>query len=170
MPAKTRFIDLVGSFEEEIYRYAFRMTGNPDDAADLLQETYLRAFRAFPKLPADANHRAWLYRIAHRQALNFFRSRRVRASEPIDETHAVLDANGHPDDLSETRHLARALGSLIRNLTPRQRSALLLKKYEGLAYVDVAEILGMSEENARAQVYQAMKKIRNGLSPARRQK
>lgn len=81
----------------------------------------------------------------------------------MDDAANVHDANGHPDALSETRRLARALKLVLRDLTPRQRSALLLKKYEGLPYVDVAEILRMSPENARATVYQAMKKVRSGL-------
>jgi RNA polymerase sigma-70 factor (ECF subfamily) len=163
MPETVHFSKLLESHEREIYRFAYRMTGNPEDASDLLQETFLRAFKAFPRLPRDANHRAWLYRIAHRQALNLFRSRRVRKTEPLNEARALQDSNGHPESLEETRRLARALGEVIRALSPRQRSALLLKKYEGLSYADVAAILGSTEENARAHVYQAMKKIRNGL-------
>jgi RNA polymerase sigma-70 factor, ECF subfamily len=165
MPKTKHFLELLEDHEKEIYRFVYRMTGNEEDSSDLLQETFLRAFRAFPRLPADANHRAWLFRIAHRQALNLFRSRRVRRAEPLDEALALQDSSGHPDSLAETRHLARALGSLIRDLTPRQRCALLLKKYEGLSYVDVASVLGCTEEGARAHVYQAMKKIRNGLRP-----
>lgn len=163
MPGKTRFAELLDEHEREIYRFAFRMTGNPEDAADLLQETFLRAFRAFPKLPGDANHRAWLYRIAHRQALNLFRSRKARPTEPLENACAVPDADGGPESMNETRVLARTLRHVIRELTPRQRSALLLKKYEGLAYGEVAAVLGVTQENARAQVYQAMKKVRNGL-------
>jgi RNA polymerase sigma-70 factor (ECF subfamily) len=165
MPETTHFSELLETHEKEIYRFVYRMTGNPDDASDLLQDTFLRAFQAFSRLPKGANHRAWLYKIAHRQALNLFRSRKMRRSEPIEEAHGLHDANGHPEDLSETRRLARALTHLIRDLTPRQRSALLLKKYEGLSYSEVASVLGGTEENARAQVYQAMKKIRNGLQP-----
>jgi RNA polymerase sigma-70 factor, ECF subfamily len=163
MPTTTLFSELLASHEKEIYRFAFRMTGNADDASDLLQETFLRAFQAFPRLPAEANHRAWLYKIAHHQALNLFRSRRVRKAFPLDEALDVHDRNGHPEDLSETRRLARALGEVVRALSPRQRAALLLKKYEGLAYADVASVLGCTEENARAHVYQAMKKVRAGL-------
>jgi RNA polymerase sigma factor (sigma-70 family) len=87
----------------------------------------------------------------------------VREAGTLEEVSAVNDANGHPDDIAETRRLVQALRHVIRGLTPRQRSALLLKKYEGLPYAEVAAILGCSEDNARAQVYQAMKKIRNGL-------
>jgi RNA polymerase sigma-70 factor, ECF subfamily len=163
MPKTKHFAELLESHEKEIYRFVYRMTGNAEDASDLLQETFLRAFGAFPRLPADANHRAWLFRIAHRQALNLFRSKRVRRAEPLDEALALQDENGHPESLSETRRLARSLRALIRDLTRRQRCALLLKKYEGLSYAEVAGVLGCTEEGARAHVYQAMKKIRSGL-------
>ncbi len=163
MPKRVRFAELLQSHEKEIYRFAFRMSGNAEDASDLLQETFLRAFKAFPQLPEDANHRAWLYRIAHHQALNLFRSRRVRKTEPLDEARALHDSNGNPESLAESRRIARALSRLIRALPPRQRSALLLKKYEGLSYAEVAAVLRSTEENARANVYQAMKKIRDGL-------
>jgi RNA polymerase sigma-70 factor (ECF subfamily) len=168
MPKKVHFSELLERHETEIYRFAYRMTGNPEDASDLLQDTFLRAFKAFPRLPGDANHRAWLYRIAHRQGLNLFRSRRVRKTEPLDEARALHDANGHPESLEETRRLARALRQAIRALSPRQRAALLLRKYEGLSYADVAEVLGSTEANARAHVYQAMKKVRDGLKPKER--
>lgn len=165
MPETNRFAALLECYEKEIYRFVFRLTGNPEDAADLLQDTFLKAFKAFPKLPEDANHRAWLYRIAHHEALNLFRSRAVRATEPLELAARVAGSDEDPDALEETRRLARALGDVIRKLTVRQRSALLLKKYEGLSYSEVASVLRCSEENARAQVYQAMKKIRNGLRP-----
>ena len=67
MPKRVRFAELLQRHEKEIHRFVYRISGNADDASDLLQETFLRAFQAFPRLPEDANHRAWLYRIAHRQ-------------------------------------------------------------------------------------------------------
>jgi RNA polymerase sigma-70 factor (ECF subfamily) len=164
MPKTVRFSELLTSHEKEIYRFAYRMTGNAEDASDLLQDTFLRAFKAFPRLPVDANHRAWLYRIAHHQALNLFRSRRIRRTEPLDQARELHDSNGSPESLEETRRVARRLGEILRALSVRQRSALLLKKYEGLSYGEVAAVLGSTEENARAHVYQAMKKIRCGLN------
>lgn len=163
MPKKARFVDLLEQYEKELHRYAFRMTGSAEDASDVLQDTFLRAFRAFPKLPEDANHRAWLYRIAHRQSLNLFRSQKVRSAEPLERALHVQDTNGNPETLAESRRLAKALSGVIHGLTPRQRSALLLKRYEGLSYKEVASVLECTEENARAHVYQAMKKVRNGL-------
>lgn len=167
MPSKTRFTELITSYEREIHRYLFRMTGNADDAADSLQNTFLKAFEAFPRLPVDANHRAWLFKIAHRQALNLFRASSHRRESPLEEGYERDDPDLHPEEIAETKRLARTLNHVIHRLTLRQRSAVLLRKYEGLAYRDVAAILGCSEDTARAQVYQAMKKIRNGLSPER---
>ena len=163
MPRQVRFVELVERHERELHRYLFRMTGNAEDAADMFQETFLRAFRGFAGLGPEANHRAWLYRIAHRQALNLFRSRKARPSLSLDEAREIEDTASRPDSISEDRRLARTLVGIVNGLTPRQRSALLLKKYEGLPYAEVAEVLGCSADNARAHVYQAMKKVRNGL-------
>ena len=79
-----RFAELLERHEREIHRFAFRMTGDPEDASDVLQDTFLRALKAFPRLPKNANQRAWLYRIASRQSLNLLRSRRTRRTVPIE--------------------------------------------------------------------------------------
>jgi RNA polymerase sigma-70 factor (ECF subfamily) len=163
MPKRVRFAELLESHEKEIHRFLYRMSGDPEDASDLLQETFLRAFQAFPRLPREANHRAWLYRIAHNQALNLIRARRARRTEPLDDAGAIQDSNGNPESMEESRRASRVLCRVIRELTPRQRAALLLKKYEGLSYAEVAAVLGSTEDNARAHVYQAMKRIRQEL-------
>ena len=74
--------------ENEIYRFTYRMTGDREDAADVLQDTFFRAFRAFPRLPEKANHRAWLYRIASRSAMNLARAKKVRRALPLSTAQA----------------------------------------------------------------------------------
>jgi RNA polymerase sigma-70 factor (ECF subfamily) len=160
---QTSFDDLLQRYEKEIYRFARRMTGDREDAADVLQETFLRAFKSFPKLPSDANHRAWLYRVAGRLSLNLARSKKVRQAVPIEEALHLPERNGDLESLVETRRLARALSATVRNLSSRQRIALLQRKFEGLSYGDIALTLRCSEESARAHVYQAMEKIRRKL-------
>jgi RNA polymerase sigma-70 factor (ECF subfamily) len=161
-----RFEDLLERHEKEIYRFAWRLTGNRQDAADVLQDTFLRAFRAFRRLPTDANHRAWLFRIASHSALNLARAAKVRRALPIDKARHLAERNGDLEDLVETRRLARLLGKVLRSLSARQRVALLQKKYEGLSYPEIAATLGCSEETARAHVYQAMEKVRRALAGA----
>lgn len=159
-----RFEELLHRYERDIYRYAWRMTGNREDAADVLQETFLRAFKAYRRLPAEANHRAWLYRIASRLSLNLARSQKIRRSVPIDEALHLPERDGDLESLVETRRLARALPAVLGRLSSRQRMALLQRKYEGLSYSEIALTLGCSEQTARAHVYQAMEKIRRALT------
>lgn len=158
-----RLEDLVSRYEKEIYRFAYRMTGDKEDAADVLQETFLRAFKSLPRLPDGSNHRAWLYRVAGRLALNLARAKKVRKSVPIEKALHLPERNGDLESLVETRRLARVLAESLRLLSSRQRIALLLRKYEGLPYEEIALTLNCTEESARAHVYQAMNKIRRGL-------
>lgn len=161
---EVRFEDLLEQHEKEIFRFARRMTGNSEDAADVLQDTFLRAFKSFSKLPKQSNYRAWLYRIAGRQALNLARSKKVRRTIPIEEAVHLPERNGDLEALVETRRLARALAGAVRKLSSRQRIALIQRKYEGLSYSEISEVLGCTEAAARAHVYQAMTKIRRGLA------
>jgi RNA polymerase sigma-70 factor (ECF subfamily) len=158
----------MGRYEKEIYQFTYRMTGNREDAADVLQDTFFRAFRAFHRLPAGANHRAWLYRIAGRSALNLARSQKLRRTLPLEKALHLPERNGDLESLVETRRLAGKLGDIIRALPARQRIALLQRKYQELSYQEIAATLDCSEETARAHVYQAMGKIRRGLAVARK--
>ena len=159
-----RFEELMKKHEKEIYRFTYRMTGNREDAADVLQDTFFRAFRAFQRLPEKANHRAWLYRIASRSAMNLARSKRVRRALPLEKALHLAESNGDLENLVETRRLAGRLGDIVRALPARQRVALLQRKYQDLSYREIAATLNCSEQSARAHVYQAMTKIRRGLA------
>ena len=159
------FEDVLRRYQKEIYRFACRMTGNTADGSDVLQDTFLRAFRAFRRLPPDANHRAWLYRIASRLAINHARDAKVRRTLPLEEARRLTDRTGDPEALVETQRLTRVLAETLCALSPRQRIALIQRKYEGVSYAEIAVTLGCSEETARAHVYQAMDKVRRNLNP-----
>ncbi|MDX1389765.1 MAG: RNA polymerase sigma factor, partial [Acidobacteriota bacterium] len=159
-----RFEELLDRHEREIYRFARRVTSNPDDAADVLQDTFLRAFKAFRKLPEDANHRAWLYRIAGRVAIDLARSKKIRAALPIESVSEIAGQDGDPESRIRARRLADAVLVLVQTLPQRQRIALVQRKYEGLPYREIATTLGCSEQTARAHVYQAMTKLRRHLA------
>jgi RNA polymerase sigma-70 factor (ECF subfamily) len=158
------FEDLLRAHQREIYRFACRMTGNTADGSDVLQDTFLRAFRAYRRLPPGANHRAWLYRIAARSAVSHARAARVRRAVPLEHAAALPDHDGDVEAAVESRRLMGALAAALRRLSPRQRIALIQRKYEGLSYAEIASTLDCSEEAARAHVYQAMTKVRAGLT------
>jgi RNA polymerase sigma-70 factor (ECF subfamily) len=161
-----------------VYGYLLRFTRNPPDAQDLFQETFLRAHRAYAALPADADHRAWLMRIAINLSKNYVRDRRRRYRVLADESHghggdAVPQTQTGMDTegMMISRETAHTLMAAIDALPFRQRTALVQRQFEGLDYQAIADNLACSPEAARAHVYQALRKLRLSLqTPAARLK
>jgi RNA polymerase sigma-70 factor (ECF subfamily) len=145
----------------EILAYLVRMLGNRDDAEDACQETFLRAHAAFGRLDAGANARAWLYRIATNTALNLARGRARRTSRLVESDPDTLA--GAVGTGAEERADLRAVAQAVGTLPSRQRAALMLRCFQGLDYAEIAASVGGSAEAARANVYQAMRKLRAAL-------
>ena len=155
------FEEAVKTMEREIMRFLVRSTGDRDDAMDLFQETWLRAYRAYPTLQSEDGLRPWVFRIASNLCRNRARDRmrrgRVIANEPADDAtldhHASRQLNGGPEG---ALHLKKA----IARLPGKQGQALMMRKFAGLEYLEIGAALNCSAESARACVYQALKKLR----------
>jgi RNA polymerase sigma-70 factor, ECF subfamily len=150
--------------EREIMRYLLRVLSDPDDAADLFQETWLRAYRAYPRLEPESDVRPWLYAIASNLCRNRARdgARRARVIVTDDEESTVADGiSEHSGSLHENEGYAAVhVREMISDLPPRQRQALHLRYFAGLDYAEMATAMGCSEDSARANVSQAMKKLK----------
>lgn len=141
-------------YGKEIHAYLWRMLGDSQDADDGLQETFLRALRHRSRSPI-LEPRAWLYTVAG----NVARSQlRVRRREGDRRAGADLDVAA-PDGVGE-RERADAVRQAVDRLPSKQRQALLLRRYQGMSYDEVARVLGGSAQTARANVYQAIRKLR----------
>lgn len=154
------FDDVLARHQGEIYRYAIHLTRNPVDADDLYQETVLKAYRAFGRLDGEANHRAWLYRIATNA---FLSERRKRGREgPLDGTRAEAIPAAATDDAAriDAGDLLMEIEHFVAALPDKQRLALIGRKYHGLAYAEIAANLRCSEPAARASVHEALRKLR----------
>lgn len=146
----------------ELARHLRRIVRDDDAAQDLLQDTFLRAHKALGKLDDRANTRAWLYRIATNVALNHVRDR-SRERRAMDAHARELDGAHHGgQDGDEARR--RELWQKIAALPERQRVAVTLRVAQELDYADIAARMGISAEAARANVYQATKKLRLELN------
>lgn len=157
---KPAFEALVDRHSAELFAYLFRLTRQAADAEDCLQEAYLRAYRAYGRLPADANVRAWLYRIATNTAFSHLRRRRREAGWQAEADERQPAAGLTPSEQAEQRAQRAALAAAVERLPAQQRAALVLRQYQALSYSEVAEALACSPEAARANVYQALKKLR----------
>lgn len=153
---------LVRRHRGEILAYLRRFLGGDLDAEDVAQDTWLRAHRAFTRLPADANQRAWLYRIATNRALSALRKRRRTAGRTSEIAVETVPARGGELDGGLAM---RAIGRAVAALPAKQRAALIGRRFQGLDYAALGVSLGCSPEAARANVYQALRKLRAMLEP-----
>ncbi|MGH2628427.1 MAG: RNA polymerase sigma factor [Anaerolineales bacterium] len=157
---KPAFEALVERHGAEIHAYLWRLLQDGEDAQDILQETFLRAFRGYGRLNHGERARTWLYRIATRAAYTEIRRRahRRERSAPLEDEHR--DDRPAPAAQMEDRELLARVSAVVETLPARQRAALMLRKYQGLGYDDVGRALGCTPQTARAHVYQAMRRLR----------
>jgi RNA polymerase sigma-70 factor (ECF subfamily) len=161
-----RFVeDLFAKHQNEIYAYLVRMLRDPELAADLAQDTFVKAYRAYDSLQKPENARAWLYQIAHRVALDDLRRRRIIRFVPLvgesrntapSAEHLVMDARLSGD-------LQRAL----ERIPARQRAALLLAELHDLTGLELAAAMGVSHVAARALLTRARESLRQALAAER---
>jgi RNA polymerase sigma-70 factor (ECF subfamily) len=155
---KPDFEALVELHSGELCAYLWRLTGDEADARDCLQDTFLRAFRAYDRLQYFSNLRAWLYKIATNTARTQYARDHRRQAEPLLDP--VASGEKAVDvQVMENTQLAE-VKQAVMELPVRQRAALMMRKYQELEYSEIAEILDCSEDSARANVYQAIKKLR----------
>lgn len=150
----------------EIYAFLVRMLRDPELAADLTQDTFVKAYRAYDALEAPGNARAWLYQIANRVALDELRRRRLvrllpftgqsRGSAPSAE-HLAMDAR-----------LSGELQRALERIPERQRAALVLAELHELTGLELAAALGVSHDAARALLTRARESLRQALAAERR--
>ncbi len=152
------FAELADRHRSEILRYLIRLLGNEPDAQDTCQEVFMRAQQAFPRLAPDSNSRAWLYRIATNGALNAKRQRSRAAARAADVDPDTLP--GARERADDRRDDLRAISDAVRALPQRQRAALMLRQVHEMSYAEIAVAVGGNEAAARANVYQAIKKLR----------
>lgn len=153
----TTMIERNGS---DLYRFSWSITGNPHDADDVYQETLLKAFKAWKRLPCDANHRAWLFRIASNTWISD-RRKQTRVQELGDEANTLPAHDGDTSGQLDARDTLQEVTSAIALLPIKQRTALILRKFYDMDYAEIGTVLDCSEDAARASVYQALRKLRS---------
>ena len=172
-----RFEELIERYHDEIYGYLWRLCDNGSQgdveaaAEDLTQETYLRAYQAFARLRPHSNVRAWLYKIATRCAYTALQRRQLAArryAASLDEATAIpASTTESPPALAMRNEMMAAVRRAVAALPPKQQAAFILRHVQGMAYAELAQALACSEESARANVSQAVRRLRRELGDAR---
>lgn len=170
------FRALVERHSRSVFRLAFRMTGNEQDAEDMVQETFLRAYKQLHRFDGRASFGTWLYRIAANCSLDLLRARRTRkeqsctAASDGDESKNLLDnvASPAPDPerIARSEQLANMLEPALQQLSETERTAFVLRHYEGHDIEEIAKVLGVNKGAAKHSVFRAVQKLRRVLEPA----
>ncbi len=164
---------MVTAYERRIFNVALRLAGNSDDAADLTQETFLRAFRAWGKFRGDSATYTWLYRILvnlNKDRIGREVRRRDRESSldtgGVESGPMVIEDSGDTPIREAERHEARGvLSEAIRDLPDGYRECVVLRDLEGLSYDEIAEVMEITVEAVRSRLARARQQLRQRLAP-----
>ena len=159
------FDALYSRYERQIYAYVYRtMNGNPDDAFDLTQETFLKAYRALAKTSDDLNISAWLHRIAYNTCLDELRRRQRIRWQPWDiMKHDRLlrgSAGENPERSLLRREAEGAVQEILNRMSPRNKQALILREYEGLSCEDIGVVMSISRSAVKSVLFRAREEFR----------
>jgi RNA polymerase sigma-70 factor (ECF subfamily) len=141
---------LVSRWEKRVYNYLLRLVANREDAMDVSQEVFLKAYQSLPKLDDVERFAAWLFRIAHNEAFSLLRRRKPEGEMPLERGPVGRGSELLPIELSLA--VEKALG----RLTEEQREAVLLKVYQGFKFEEMAEILSCPVSTVKSRLYTAL--------------
>jgi RNA polymerase sigma-70 factor, ECF subfamily len=151
---------LVSRWEKRVFNYLLRLVSNREDALDVSQEVFLKAYQSLPKLDDAGRFGAWLFRIAHNEAFSLLRRRKPEGELPFETGTPVRGSELLPIELSLA--VERALG----RLSEEQREAVLLKVYQGFKFEEMAEILSCPVSTVKSRLYTALDLLKITLAPA----
>jgi len=166
---------LVEVHSRAIFRLAFRMTGNESDAEDIVQETFLRAYRALGQFEARASFGTWLHRVAINCALDHLRRVKRREGDPYakdraraeesDSLSSIPSSGPTPERLLFSAELKKKIEGAMAELTDRERAAFVLRHFDGCSIAEIGKALGVGGNAAKTAVFRAVQKLRQALQP-----
>src|SRR5262249_19561274 len=165
---------LVERHSRSVFRLAFRMTGNEQDAEDVVQEAFLRAYKQLGRFESRANFGTWLYRIVANCSVDLMRAKQARQDmsrgERLEEAGGVpCVAAAGPDRLAQSAEIQRRVQDALAGLSPLERAAFILRHHEGRSIEEISRTLGLGTSAAKHSVFRAVKKLRVALAPLRSQ-
>ena len=175
MEDKLLIRELVERYSEMVFRLAYRFAGNQDDADDIVQEAFLRAYRGLQKFEGSASFSTWLYRITTNCALDMLDRRKSQPQPAVvadedEETPEERIVSHYPDQ--ERTLLAREMRTQVHaamaTLTPLERTAFVLRHFEQRSIEEIAETLKVRNGAAKHSIFRAVEKMRRALEPAMR--
>jgi RNA polymerase sigma-70 factor (ECF subfamily) len=160
------FRELVERHSCAVFRLAYRMTGNEQDAEDTVQETFLRAYRQLGRFDSRSKFSTWLFAIASNCSLDLMRARRRRREADSEPVHPVIPAaDPSPERLALSSEVRQRLSAAMNELSDAERTAFVMRHFEGVPIGEIARVLGRPNGATRHSVFRAVEKLRRALEP-----
>ena len=164
---KDAFRILMQKYQGRIYRVAYRYTGDSEAAKELTQDIFFKVYRAAPSYSPDARFFTWLYRIAANHCINYVRKRSrdpLHMKDRYGDGATSAESAGNQQDELESRERASRVRAALDRLPERQKAALVLLRFEGLSYREIAGVLGCSVPAVESLVHRGMQALKKKLS------
>lgn len=146
---------LVRRHQDRIYRHLLNLTGSREEALELAQEVFIKAWEALPQWRPDAQFHTWLYRIASNAGLDLLRRRKVVRFVPLEEDHDQPAVQAGPEAQLQATQGIRALDAALARLVPEHREIVLLREVEGLGYDELAATLDIDVGTVKSRLARA---------------
>ena len=162
------FEELVRLYEKRVYAVALRSAGSPEDAADIVQEVFLRAWRSIESFRGDSGFSTWLFRITMNLCVDFARNKHAQPqTQPLvgedDAERPIPDTAPTPEEHLENSELGRELAAALDEVSGEHRQIVLLRDVSGLSYTEIAEVLEISEGTVKSRLSRARLALRTVL-------
>ena len=165
------FEQLLLEHQKNVYNLCYRMAGNPDDAMDLSQETFLRAWRCLDQYQFASAFSTWLYRLCSNICIDFLRRRRRQQTVPLtfedadgeEQTYAVPDAQPLPEEQVELKLTRETLAAAMAQLLPEHRAVLQLRVVNEMSYEQIADVLDIQIGTVKSRLARARNQLKKSL-------
>jgi len=164
---RARFVALVNGVKVELYNFAFRLTGTREEAEDLLQESYFKAYKYFHQLRDENKFKEWIFQITANQFKNFLRKKKKENTYFQDDQERVFTepekSFRNPDEVCMKNDRSAVVRRALQMISPKMRNVLVLFELEGYSIEEVSETLGISRGTVKSRLHYARKKLRDIL-------
>ena len=167
------FGKLVERYQQRVYALAFGMLRNREDAWDVAQDSFVKAYKKLDRFEGNSSFYTWVYRITHNRSIDLLRERARRQKVDIDDGRSMeeaLERDGrkplaHPDERADRKELTRVLHEAMDKLSDKHRAIIVLREIEGLSYEEMANVLEISKGTVMSRLFHARQNLQKLLGP-----
>jgi len=160
------FDDLTRMYKDKMFALTYRMCGNREVALDLLQDTFLSAFKSIKSFRGEAGFASWLYRIASNKTINYLRRKKLLSFTSLGDNPAT-EPSYIMEDAVQNKELHQAMVKAVESLPPKQKLVFNLRFYEQMQFAEIAGIMKRSESTVKTSYQKAIEKLREKLGDFR---